>query len=95
MIATEQQTVDRGTALRAAGFGMLPLSISLIFMATRLSDGSGVAAYLALGSAVFVLLVAIALFTGAARSGRAEATRRELDRGTLDALEPLRTADGR
>ncbi|WP_116214600.1 hypothetical protein [Streptomyces olivoreticuli] len=95
MIATAQQIVDRRTALRAAGFGMIPVSISLIFMATRMSDDSGVVSYLTLGSAAFVLLAAITLLTAAAWSGRAEAARRELDRAALDALEPLRTADDR
>ncbi|MFI1796317.1 hypothetical protein ACH427_03000 [Streptomyces sp. NPDC020379] len=90
MITDIRPGTARSSALRAAAFGMFPMAIALIVMSTRLSDGADVARYIVWGAAVFVVLCAIGMLAGAGR-----AARRERDRATLDALEPLRAADGR
>ncbi|MEU3752329.1 hypothetical protein AB0H17_06095 [Streptomyces olivoreticuli] len=91
---TETRSADRSTALRAGAFGMFPMAIALIVMNTQLSDGSGVTSYIVWSSAAFVVLCAIGMLAASARGDR-DAAQRELDRAALDALEPLRTADGR
>ncbi len=94
MITETRSTADRSTALRAGAFGMFPMAIALIVMSTQLSDGSGVTSYIVRGSAAFIVLCAIGMLAASARGDR-DAAQRERDRAALDALEPLRTADGR
>lgn len=90
MITDTRSSTDRSSALRAAACGMFPMAVALIVMTTRLSDGADVARYFVWGAAAFIVLCAIGMLVGAGR-----AARRERDRATLDALEPLRVADGR
>ncbi|MEV6670186.1 hypothetical protein [Streptomyces sp. NPDC051162] len=91
MITDTRPATDRSsTALRAGAFGMFPMAFALIVMGAQLSDGSGITLYITWGAAVFIVLCAIAALAGAGR-----AARRERDRAALDALEPLRAADGR
>ncbi|MFF4529626.1 hypothetical protein ACFY1P_10180 [Streptomyces sp. NPDC001407] len=90
MITETRSPADHPQALRACAFGMFPMAIALVVMSTQLSDGADIARYIVRGAAAFVVLTAIAVL---ARAGRA--ARCERDRAALDALEPLRAADGR